>query len=521
MRKKFWGAGAGALMLAMMLSAPAAAEPRLPEGLSAGECSLGGLTREEADQAVNDYVAGLASRKITLDMGEDRADTTAGELGIYWSNQDEVDAALDEYQNSNLIQQYMRTADLKKTPETIPVETAVDEAKVRAFIESKYTGLVQEPVDASITRENGEFVVTPSVPGVMIDVEATNAALQEAFQADLEEAVEVEAALTESEPRITTEDLETIQDLLGTFSTDFSSSSSARATNLQVGAGKINGHVLMPGETLSGYECLQPFTAANGYKNAATYENGQVVDSIGGGVCQIATTLYNAALQAELEITQRQNHSMIVTYVQPSMDAAIAGTVKDIKITNNYSTPIYVEGYTEGRTLTFSIYGKETRPDNRKVEYVSETLSRTGAGAPQEIVDPSLAPGARVKVQSAHNGLTSRLWKVVYVDGAEVERTLLNSDTYMASKAVYRVGPPAAAAAVPPEMVPTETQPAETAPAEPTDPAPEETAPAETDPSVYGPGIGLDVPDGAAQPAPAQPEAPTDGAGAEGPGAAG
>src|SRR5699024_850562 len=139
------------------------------------------------------------------------------------------------------------------------------------------------------------------------------------------------------------------QDLLGTFSTDFSSSSSARATNLQVGAGKINGHVLMPGETLSGYECLQPFTAENGYKNAATYENGQVVDSIGGGVCQIATTLYNAALQAELEITQRQNHSMIVTYVQPSMDAAIAGTVKDIKITNNYSTPIYVEGYTEGR----------------------------------------------------------------------------------------------------------------------------------------------------------------------------
>ena len=81
-----------------------------------------------------------------------------------------------------------------------------------------------------------------------------------------------------------------IRDSLGTFSTDFSSSSSARATNLQVGAGKINGHVLMPGETLSGYECLQPFTAENGYKNAATYENGQVVDSIGGGVCPVSYT---------------------------------------------------------------------------------------------------------------------------------------------------------------------------------------------------------------------------------------
>ena len=119
----------------------------------------------------------------------------------------------------------------------------------------------------------------------------------------------------------------------------------SRSTNLTVGAAKINGHVLMPGEVLSGYECLQPFTTANGYKTAAAYENGQVVDGIGGGVCQIATTLYNAALESEDgEIVQRQeNHSMIVTYVPASRDAAIAGTYKDIKIKNNYSTPIYVE----------------------------------------------------------------------------------------------------------------------------------------------------------------------------------
>ena len=95
-----------------------------------------------------------------------------------------------------------------------------------------------------------------------------------------------------------------------------------------------------------------------------------MVDSIGGGVCQISTTLYNAALRAELEITQRQNHSMIVTYVKPSEDAAIAGTYKDLKITNNYQTPIYVEGLTEGRTLTFTIYGQETRPENLSLIHI-------------------------------------------------------------------------------------------------------------------------------------------------------
>ena len=196
---------------------------------------------------------------------------------------------------------------------------------------------------------------------------------------------------------------------------------------------------------------MSPFTTDNGYFTAAAYENGQVVDSVGGGVCQIATTLYDASLMAELTITQRQNHSMIVNYVKPSMDAAIAGTYKDIKITNPYDTPIYVEGGTSGRKLTFTIYGKETRPANRKVEYISETLGTTDPGAPQEKVDNSLAPGTRKQVQSAHTGLKSRLWKVVTVDGVETERTILHTDTYNASKAIVLVGP---------KTAPPTTQPA-------------------------------------------------------------
>ena len=179
---------------------------------------------------------------------------------------------------------------------------------------------------------------------------------------------------------------------------------------------------------------------------------------------------------------------MIMTYVEPSMDAAIAGTVKDLKIRNNYSTPIYVDGYTENKQITFTIYGKETRPANRKVEYVSETLGRTSPGDPQLIVDPTLAPGARVRVQSSHTVLRSRLWKVVAVDGVEQERTLLNEDTYNASKAIYRVGP-SVPVTVPPEtpVAPAESAPEQTQPAEPVtgvdggpgvSPKPAETQPA-------------------------------------------
>ena len=505
MKKGVWknGLAAAALGIGLLAAMPSMAfgAQVLPEGLYVGEQSLGGMTEDEADAAVQGYIDTLTALPVTVDLDGTTVGTTTGELGLSWSNPDVVRETAGKYQYGSLVRQYMARKDLEQSPVKINLEVQTDPAKVKAFVDEKCQGFTAQAKDAAITRENGQFVITDSVVGKAVDASATESALNDAITGALADGgkseIRVTAAVTEEQPRIKTEDLATIQDVLGTFTTDFSSSGAARSTNLTVGAEKINGHVLMPGETLSGYECLQPFTTANGYRAAAAYENGQVVDSIGGGVCQIATTLYNMALNAELEITQRQNHSMIVTYVKPSQDAAIAGTYKDIKITNNYSTPIYVEGYTSGRKLTFTVYGKETRPENRKVEYVSETLGRTDPGEPQQIVDNTLPPGAQVKVQSSHTGLRSRLWKVVYVDGVETERTLLHTDTYNASKAIYRVGPAVPVTA--PAETPAETAPPETT-AEPVTgvnggPGVTPTAPAEPAPSG-GPGVETPQPEG-------------------------
>ncbi len=436
-----------AAVMSMLAAVPAwAAEAKLPEGIQVEGESLAGLTRQEAEKRIEERLDGMAGQLVILDVQGEKAGTTARDLGFYWSNPEEIQAAIGEYEEANLVRRYMMAADLEAEPLELPLEVSVEEEAIRAFVEEHCQDVVSVGQNASIIRENGAFQITPEVTGIEVDLEATAARLNQALAEGLEQEVRAEAVVKESQPAITAADLETIQDVLGTFSTDFSSSGAARSTNLSVGAGKINGHVLMPGETLSGYECLQPFTAANGYKSAAAYENGQVVDSIGGGVCQIATTLYNAALLAEIEITQRQNHSMSVGYVKPSRDAAIAGTYKDIKVTNNYETPIYVEGYTQGRTLTFTIYGKETRPANREIEFISETLGVVNPGAPKEVMNASMAPGSRRQVQSAHRGIRSRLWKVVRVDGAEVERTILSTDTYNASPAIVQVGPPLPAA---------------------------------------------------------------------------
>lgn len=482
MKKRIWAAGLAVMLFT--LGRPVLGQAAVvPEGISVGGRELGGLEEEEARRQVEERVAAMCAQTVSFDVDGDIVATTVAGLGFYWNNPNVVEETVKEYHTGNIIQRYMKQKDVSRNPVNAALDLQAEDSAVQKVVEELCTPLLREPADASIVRENGQFVITPSQNGLTVNWEQTMEALYEGLEGDLGQPVWVEAAVEVTKPAKTTELLSQIQDVLGTFSTDFSSSSRARATNLQVGAGKINGRVLMPGETLSGYECMQPFTTANGYATAAAYENGQVVDSVGGGVCQIATTLYNAALFAELEITQRQNHSMIVGYVPPSNDAAIAGTYKDIKVTNPYDTPIYVEGGTVGRTLTFTIYGKETRPANRTLKFQSETLSVQNPGDPITKVDPSLAPGARVRVQSSHKGLKSRLWKCVYIDGVETERTLLHTDTYNASKAVYRVGPPAPAA----PAAPAEGTPALDAPASET--PPETQAPVPVEGIEGGPGV--------------------------------
>ena len=333
----------GAAFSVFMAAPVFAKEMEIPAGIFVGDFELDGMTRETANQTIQDYIHSLSERAVTLNIEGKPVETTAGALGFTWSNPDAVEEAMSHVSGGNLIQQYMERMDLQKDPVHVSLETAVDGTSFSAFVEEQCQGMTAEPKNAEIARVNGAFQITPEVDGRAVDVETTRQTLEQVLSEQSVEPAVVDAAITIKEAAIKAEQLACIQDELGSFSTNFNSGNASRSGNLKVGASKINGAVIMPGETLSGYEYMHPFTTSNGYFTAAAYENGKVVDSVGGGVCQISTTLYQAALRAELDITQRQNHSMIVTYVQPSMDAAIAGTFKDLKITNNSSNPVYVD----------------------------------------------------------------------------------------------------------------------------------------------------------------------------------
>ena len=300
-----------------------------------------------------------------------------------------------------------------------------------------------EATDATVTKSGSSFEITPGVTGVKLDVDASVEMVTEFMRSEwdgTEASVDLVCEL--DQPRGSEEDFAKVKDVLGTFTTSFSSSGANRSKNVSNGVSKINGTILYPGETLSVYELCNPFTEANGYATATAYENGMEVDSVGGGICQVSTTLYNAVLKAELEVVERYNHSMIVGYVKPSMDAAIAGTYKDLKFKNNTDAPIYIEGTVANKTATFTIYGHETRDTaNRKVTYESEVLETTTAEPSVKYVGDNTKPiGYKAITQKAHTGYKAQLWKIVTVNGVEESRTVINKSTYNAAPAYCTVG---------------------------------------------------------------------------------
>jgi len=409
------------------------------------DIDISGMTVEEVNAAVEDYLAEVRNMPVILRAAQgNEIEVTVSEFGLEWTNTDIAEIALSIGTSGNPIARYKEVKDLENNGMTYRLEYSFNDEMVAQVIQEKCAEFDQHAQSATMERINGEFVIHEEVVGAVVDeaasVEAIKTALlaTDSFNAD---SLVIDLVAKVEEPVGTAEDLLAVKDLLGSFTTSYSSSGTARSANVANGASLINGSVIYPGEEFSFYDNVKPFTYDNGYFMAGSYLSGMVVDSMGGGICQVSTTLYNAVLNAELEVTERHNHSMIVTYTQVSGDAAISESAgKDFRFVNNTDYPIYIEGITgEDKKITFNIYGVETRDANRTVEYVNEILQVIQPDYEKIVPDPGQGVGY-VKVQSAHVGYKARLWKVVYVNGVEVSREQVNTSSYSMSPRTAVVG---------------------------------------------------------------------------------
>lgn len=406
-----------------------------------GEIPVGGMNAKEAASAVEDYVEELKETDFHLHANEKSITASAGQLGLTWENTGIIEEALAVGKSGNLITRYKDKKDLEHEPKKLELTFETDEDQIQKFLKKNEAKVNQKAEDGALVRENGAFTITGGEEGIALNVMQSAKKITDYISDEWQmgKTADIDLVADFVQARGSKEELAKVKDVLATFSTDYSASSAGRIMNVENGCSKINGTVIYPGDEFSVYEVVSPFDDANGYALAPSFENSTVVESYGGGICQVSTTLYNAVIRAELDITERYEHSMIVTYVEPSMDAAIAGTVKDLKFVNNTDAPVYIEGITSGGIITFTLYGEDTREPGREVIFESEIISETSA--PTQIQGSASYNVGHVSVQdSTHAGKVAKLWKVVKVDGKEQSREEFNNSTYIASPRIITVG---------------------------------------------------------------------------------
>ncbi len=429
-------------MIVVPFTGHAADEPVIQNGIYASGISLGGMTESEAVDAINSFFEGIADSTFSIQcMDGETEQIRIRDWNLTWDAQTAASQAVAIGNSGFLINQYKQRMDLHHGNLYLDVPYEVDADSVRQSLRSYVTAHDSPATDAVIKRDGDGFVLeSEGEDGTVTDEEATTQEILNTLAKGLSQDMAVSVITKEDKPSVTSDMLSVIKDELGSFTTEYKKSKDGRKQNIKVATGFLNGTVLMPGESLSVSTAIKPRTEKNGYAIAAQYSNGEQEEDIGGGVCQVSTTLYNALIRAELQIDKRYSHSMVVNYVDYGSDAAIATGLKDLVFTNNLENPIYIYGKANGTYLTFKIYGVETRPENRKIKFVSETLKKEFLEGVKEIQTKELKKGKTKTTTSAHPEVIATLTKIIYIDGEETERILLHKDHYRASQKTVMVG---------------------------------------------------------------------------------
>lgn len=417
----------------------------IQEGVFLDTLDVGGMTKEEAFKAYEEFAQNIGNTKVIFSNDLGNFTVTLADIGIEVSVEKAVEQAYSYGRKGNILSRYKEIEGLKENNVVLIPEKNMDEDMLSEKLTNETGDMVRLAKNASMAMVNGELIRYAGEMGYTINAEKTVKLVTDALQKKWEQKdLEIAAVTEEVEPQYTVDDFYMVDSVLGRFSTEYNSAKTNRSQNLANGAAKINGTILLPGEQFSMYNTVAPFTEENGYADAGQYvkqDSGtELVNGIGGGICQVSTTLYNAVLEAELQIDERYRHELSVDYVELSRDAAIAEEYMDFKFTNNTEYPIYIEGYAGGGTISFIVYGHETRDPGRTIKFVSKKIEEFEPGEPEKIWDDTLASGTQVTDRTAHKGYYAELWKEIYQDGELIDEVRVNQSEYSAQAARIRVG---------------------------------------------------------------------------------
>lgn len=407
-------------------------------GIKINNIDLSGKDKNESIKTIEAEFVNpiLSSRVIIKDQDRDYV-IDCSKLIYDYDLLQVVDKAISYGKNLNI---YKKHELIKEgAAENYNITFILREENLKGFLEALEKDINTSPANARIElKKDSTFAINREKTGrtLLIDklkIDIINN-LTQARHGDLV----LQAPIQESKPYITADSLAKIDAVLSSFSTSFASSSEERAQNIQLAVDHINGKVLMPGETFSFNDSVGARTKERGFKDAPVIVDNKVESGIGGGICQVSSTLYNAVLKSGIKPSERRNHSLPASYVGLGLDATVSWDDIDFKFVNTLDYPLFIEGYTKNKELYINLFSNSSLA-KRQYTIANDVYSKIKA--PTEIIkDPNLKPGQTSLVKSGRDGYSVKVIRNIYEDGRFLGSEVISKDTYPALPSIVKVG---------------------------------------------------------------------------------
>jgi vancomycin resistance protein YoaR len=398
---------------------------------------LSGKSKEEALEILKEkYSKPILSKKIHVKTPSKTYTINYSQLNPQYNITEVIDEAFAYGKNLNIISKYklIKSPELKK----YNLQFSYDNKPIDEMIESISKDINTKPKEATIKSVNGGFQVTEDEKGFELEDKKLSDEIAAKIKNNSTGDINIDAPIKVIESKIKAEALRKVNSKIGSFSTNYSSSSEARATNIKLATQSINGTVVMPGDTFSFNEVVGERTKERGYKEAGVIVNQKFDSGLGGGICQVSSTLYNALIRGNIKTTERVHHSIPSTYVDIGLDATVDWGNIDLKFKNTFDYPIYIEGFTSNRNVYFNVYSNSELA-KRTYDITTEVYS-TIEPTTKYIDDPSLPQGQTEVEKQPRTGYRVKAYKNIYENGKLIGKELISNDYYVPINGVIRRG---------------------------------------------------------------------------------
>ncbi|HEY8805351.1 MAG TPA: VanW family protein [Clostridium sp.] len=338
------------------------------------DINLSGKTKDEATKAIIQKHNNIIAKKdITIKVNGKQYTIDSSKLDMKYNYSAIIDKAYDFGRQGNIFQKYFAIASPGQKKFTL--SHSYNYAIVDTVLKDIIKDVSKKATNSTIIRNtSGVLVVTKEANGRSIDsVSLKKDIKNKVDNLDQEQNLLIQPQLISVSPKIKKSDLTGINTIISSFTTYFGSSTQNRSTNIRIASSAVNGHIVMPGEIFSFNDVVGARSTANGYKTAIGIVNNKDVPDIGGGTCQVSTTLYNAMLRTDIISRERYAHTLRSTYIGRGLDATVAYGLLDYRFKNTYSYPIYLESSIQNKSLTFSVYSNAVL-NNKHYEIINDIV---------------------------------------------------------------------------------------------------------------------------------------------------